>query len=104
MPRLRKYTDGRGYYLAGHIPEVGFCTWQIGKEGLAYLNARGISSNGDTLRIDILREMIDRKLVGTDHSGTSPTPAAPAPQWVKALADGLIKWSQTGGVDALARI
>ena len=101
MPRLRKYADGRGYYLSGHIPNVGFCTWQIGKEGLAYLAARGIASHNDTLRIDDLREMIDRLLVGTAGSGTCPTPP---PEWVTFLMDELIGWSFNGGVDGLAKI
>lgn len=104
MPRLKRYTDGRGYYLAGHIPGVGFSTWQIGKDGLAFLAARGISSSGDSVRIDDLRELIRLELVGTASSGTSPTPAAPPPQWVTSLADGLIGWSVSGGVDALAKL
>lgn len=104
MPRLRQYTNGRGYYVSGHVPAVGFCTWQIGKEGLAYLASRGISAHGDTLRIDELREMIDRGLIGTAGGGTSPTPTAPPPPWVKPLADGLVAWSLSGGVDTLAAI
>ena len=99
MPRLKQYTDGRGYYLAGHIPDGGFCTWQIGKGGLAYLAARGISSSGDSLRIDDLRELIRLRLIGTDGGGTSPPPT-----WVTPLADRLIAWSVLGGVAALTQI
>ena len=104
MPKLRSYSDGRGYYITGYIPEIGFCTWQIGEEGLAYLAARGISSNGDAVRLDDLREMIDRGLVRTAGGGPTPTPAAPPPQWVKPLANLLIAWSLNGGVDALSGI
>ncbi|MDB5308646.1 MAG: hypothetical protein JWO38_2848 [Gemmataceae bacterium] len=104
MPKLKQYADGRGFYLSGHIPDVGFCTWQIGREGLAYLAGRGIAANGDTLRIDDLRDMLARGLAGTACGGTSPTPAAPPPQWVRPLADGLVAWSLSGGVDTLARI
>ena len=104
MPRLKQYTDGRGYYLAGHIPGVGFSTWQIGKDGLAYLAASGISSSGDSVRIDDLRELIRLDLVGTAAGGTCPAPATPTPQWVTHLADRLIDWSVSGGVEALAKL
>jgi hypothetical protein len=101
MPRLKQYTNGRGYYLSGHIPDVGFCTWQIGRAGLEYLSARGLAANGDLVPLDELQELIRRGLVGTDGSGTSP---APPPQWVGPLAERLIGWARTGGVDELVQI
>ena len=104
MPRLKQYSDRRGFYLSGHVPGVGFCTWQIGDEGLAHLASRGIGSNNDILPIDELRDMIVRGLVGTAGSGTSPSPPAPSPEWVKTLADCLIAWSLNGGTDALAKL
>ncbi len=104
MPRLKQYTNGRGYYLTGHIPDVGFCTWQIGSEGLAYLAARGISASGDSVRIEDIRTLLDRGLIGTEHGGPSGTAAASGPEWVRDLSDRLAAWSVEGGVEALTRI
>lgn len=104
MPKLKQYANGRGYYIIGHIPGVGFCTWQIGSEGLDYLADRGISASGDSVRIEDIRTLLDCGLISTQRGGPGGTATASSPEWVRDLSDRLTAWSVEGGLEALTRI
>src|SRR4051794_21744871 len=69
MPRLRRYIHVQNYYISGQVPEIGFCTWQIGKEGLEYLKSRGVFRDGDLVSPGDLRDLRDRRLVWSGGKG-----------------------------------
>src|SRR4051812_40284047 len=104
MPRLKRYADGRGYYLTGYIPEHGYCTWQIGREGIAFLKERGIASHGDVVGLSLLRQLLDRSFICTDKGGLALGPAFASEPWVPLLAKELVGWAADGGIEALTRL
>src|SRR4051794_15949591 len=88
MPRLRRYIHGQGYYIFGQVPGIGFCTWQIGKEGIEYLEKRGVSRDGDSVSPGDLRELHERRLVWTGGKGPGPITIGLYKSW-RICYDGL---------------
>src|SRR5438105_3231557 len=103
MPRLHRYIDSSGYYLSDYLHGVGYCTWQIGDEGLGYLHGRGIRADGDHVGVQERNELRDRGWIWV--TGTHPdrlprgTPVLPAN--LRPLAEALTKWAAHGSLDAL---
>src|SRR5262245_22398133 len=106
MPKLRKYVDHSGYYLSDNLPWVGFCTWQIGREGLGYLRDRGIEREGDHVSVGDRDELRQRGWIwvtGT-HPGRVPSDVAVLGADLRPLAEELSRWAASGSLDELERI
>ena len=97
MPRLRRYVRGTGCYIAGHVPGVGYSTWQIGAEGLDYLAALGIARDGDRILPHDLRGLLERELIWTLGEGPGGV-GSPSPEpALDRLAIVLEDWAGGGG-------
>ncbi|WP_406697995.1 hypothetical protein V5E97_03975 [Singulisphaera sp. Ch08] len=97
MPRLRRHVRGQSFYVSGHVPGVGYSTWQIGAEGLGYLASLGITGDGDRVSLHNLRSLLDRQLIWTSREGPGgegkPSPDPILDRLVSALED----WAGGGG-------
>ena len=106
MPRLRRYTSRKGFYLNGFLPGAGHCTWQIGEEGLVYLRERGVKTHGDNVSIPDLKELIAKGRVWTRGEGGPPGATGQGltlPGELRPLAEALGRWAALGGLPELQR-
>lgn len=103
MPTFRRYLDGQGFFIIGHVPGVGFSTWQIGKPGLECLKRRGIKNDGDRIGLSLLRELQSQGLVTTGGQGVSDTGAVGG-RSVAHLVQPLELWARRGFFPELTRI
>ncbi len=80
MPILRERSDGRFYIRAWMPGTTNIGTWQLHKDGLAYLNSIGITKDGDRFDWEILNLLKEKGWVftaGTGFNGpTTPDPTA----------------------------
>jgi hypothetical protein len=106
MPRLRKYAYGSGYYLTDYLQGVGYCTWQIGREGLGYLRDRGVEMSGDHVSGRDRNELRDRGWIWVTgaHPDRLPPGVAVLPADLRPLAEELSRWAARGSLDELQRI
>lgn len=93
MPRLRKYVDGNGFFLTDYLHGVGHCTWQIGDEGLDYLNKRGVRAHGDQVGVRERTELQSRGWIWVTgpHLDRQPPGTVVLPADLRPLAEVLTR-------------
>src|SRR4051812_25132794 len=60
MPRLRRYVDGKGFYIKSYPVGGNPSTSQINDVGVDYLRKLGISNDGDSISARVLRYLHDK--------------------------------------------
>jgi hypothetical protein len=69
MPILKRYKNKEGYYISGNVPGLNrICTWQVSKEGIAFLRMHSIDVD-ETLPVYVFKEMLSKKFLYTGGSG-----------------------------------
>lgn len=106
MPRLRKYVDGSGYYVSDYLYGAGYCTWQIGKEGLAYLDERGVRLDRDHISTRYREELNKKGWIWVTGSNPQRLPpgAAKLPPDLRPVAEGLCRWAAHGRFTELTTV
>jgi hypothetical protein len=105
MPTLRRYSDRDGFHLKDYLHGVGYCTWQIGPEGLAYLRERGVRTDRDRVTAAEREYLRAKGLIWRlGDGGVRTPPRTPEERALENLVAGLVRWASQGGARALAGV
>lgn len=102
MATLHRKLD-RNYCIVGHVPGTGFCTWQVGEDGLKFLKLnRNVPDEGEVVLSD-LKQLIDEGLVWTGGAGPSGAGSISSTSEIPyGVIQQLVEWARHGRIDDLA--
>ncbi|MBL8821331.1 MAG: hypothetical protein JNJ77_02000 [Planctomycetia bacterium] len=100
MPILHQSEDDGHWYIKGSLFGEGFCTWQIRREGLEYLNEYHLQKDGKEVPQNLLLQLKNKGWIYTGGSGIE----TPVKRNFEEIVFRLSQWAVKAGVTGLNSI